>query len=203
MFTQSSQSQDNQMPLSNNHGAHELLDVHEVLGAMIGGLNQYVLLRDHVQDSELLSIMDRQYAFMLDEYNITMEAYKTGHDPKHPTRSYNMQIGNDTKYGITPSAPKKPMTSANEIDDAIISGFMLNCHKAGAKGKTAAALETTNPVVRRVLQDSVANCVEMAFEISLYQNKKGYYQVPQLAEPEMNAMLNMYGQAEQAKNMPN
>ncbi len=203
MFTQSSQSQDNQMPLSNNHGAHELLDVHEVLSAMIGGLNQYVLLRDQIQDSELLGIMDRQYAFMLDEYNITMEAYKTGHDPKHPTRSYKMQMGNDTNYGLTPSAPKKPMTSANEINDAVISGFMLSCHKAGATGKTAAALESTNPVVRRVLQDSVPNCIEMAYEISLYQNKKGYYQVPQFSEADMNVMLNAYGQADQAKNMPN
>ncbi|MBD8036574.1 spore coat protein [Solibacillus sp. A46] len=203
MFTQSSQSQDNQMPFSMNHGAHELLDVHEVLGAMIGGLNQYVLLRDQIQDPELLSIMDRQYPFMLDEYNLTMEAYKTGHDPKHPTRSYNMQIGNDTNYGIKPGEPKKPITSANEINDDIISSFMLSCHKAGAAGKTAAALECTNPVVRRVLQDSVPNCIEMAYEISLYQNKKGYYQVPQLSQQDMNTMLNMYGQAQQAKNMPN
>ncbi|WP_339214011.1 spore coat protein [Solibacillus sp. FSL W8-0372] len=203
MFTQSSQSQDNQMPFSMNHGAHELLDVHEVLGAMIGGLNQYVLLRDQIQDPELLSIMDRQYPFMLDEYNLTMEAYKTRHDPKHPTRSYNMQIGNDTNYGIKPGEPKKPITSANEINDDIISSFMLSCHKAGAAGKTAAALECTNPVVRRVLQDSVPNCIEMAYEISLYQNKKGYYQVPQLSQQDMNTMLNMYGQAQQAKNMPN
>ncbi|MCH7322880.1 spore coat protein [Solibacillus sp. MA9] len=203
MYTQSSQSQDNQMPFSQNHGAHELLDVHEVLSSMIAGLNQYVLLRDHVQDSELLNIMDRQYAFMLDEYNITMEAYKTGHDPQHPTRSYNMQMGNDTKYGLTPGTPKAPMTAASEINDAVISGFMLGCHKAGATGKTAAALETTNPVVRRVLQDSVPNCIEMAYEVSLYENKKGFYQVPQLSEQDMNAMLNRYGQAQKAKNMPN
>lgn len=48
MFTQSSQFQDNSMPLSMNHGAHELLDVHEVLSTMIAGLNQFVLLRDQV-----------------------------------------------------------------------------------------------------------------------------------------------------------
>lgn len=203
MDTQSSQSQDNSIPLSMNHGAHELFDVHEALGTMISNLNQYVLLREHVQDQELLSIMDRQYAFMLDEYNITMEAYKTGHDPQHPTRSYNMQTGNDITYGMKPSPPKKPMTAPNEICDGVISGFMLGGHKASATGKTGAALESTNPVVRRVLQDSVANSIEMAYEISIYQNKKGEYQIAQLAQPDMNAMLNMYGQAQQAKNMPN
>lgn len=203
MHTQSSQSQDNSMPLSMNHGAHELFDAHEVLGSMIAGLNQFVLLRDQVQDQELLTIMDRQYAFMLDEYNITMEAYKTGHDPQHPTRSYNMQMGNDFTYGLKPGAPKKPIQTPSEICDGVISGFMLGCHKASATGKTSAALEATNPVLRRVLQDSVPNCIEMAYEISLYQNKKGVYQVAQLSQADMNTMLNMYGQAQQAKNMPN
>lgn len=191
------------MPLSMNHGAHEVLDVHEVLSASIGALNMFIMLRPHVQDPELLNILDRQYAFMLDEYNITAECFKTGQDPSHPTRSYKMQMGNDTKYGLTPSQPKKPMTSANELDDGIISGFLLSQHKMGASGKTLAALESTNPVVRRVLQDSIPNCIEMAYELSLYQNKKGYYQVPQLSPSDMQTMLNMYGQAEKAKDMPN
>lgn len=203
MNTQSSQSQDNSMPLSMNHGAHELFDAHEVLGSMIASLNQYVLLRDHVQDQELLTIMDRQYAFMLDEYNITMEAYKTGHDPQHPTRTYNMQLGHDYTYGLTAGEPKKPIQTPGEICDGVISGFMLGCHKVGATGKTTAALESTNPVLRRVLQDSVPNCIEMAYEIALYQNKKGLYQVAQLSQSDMNIMLNKFGQAQQAKNMPN
>lgn len=190
-------------PLSMNHGAHEVLDVHEVLSSMIGGLNHYVLLRDQVQCPELLSILDKQYAFMLDEYNITVECYKTGQDPKHPTRSYNMQTGNDFTYGLTPSEAKKPIQSAQELNDAMISGFLLGIHKAGATGKTGAALEVTNPVVRRVLQDSVPNCIEMAYELSIYQNKKGIYQVPKLSPTDMNTMLNKYGPRQRAKNMPN
>lgn len=190
-------------PLSTNHGGHELFDVHEVLSTAIGGLNQCVLLREHIQDPQLLAIMDRQYAFMMDEYNITVECYKTGHDPKHPTRTYNMQMDNQFSYGISPSEPKKPMQAANELDDSIIAGYLLSMHKAGAKAKTAAALEVCNPVLRRVLQDSIPNCIEMAYEVSLYQNKKGDYQVPQLASSDMQAMLNMYGQGQMAKNMPN
>ncbi|WP_431027850.1 spore coat protein [Lysinibacillus sp. LZ02] len=203
MFTQPSESQGNQQPISMNHGAHEVMDVHEVLSACIGALNQCVLMRNQIQDPELLGILDRQYAFMLDEYNITAEAYKTGHDPKHPTKTYNMQMGNDVKYGLSAGEPKKPIQSPNEVDDEIIAGALLSMHKTSAVGKTQAALESTNPVVRRVLQDSVPNSVEMAYEISLYLNKRGMYQVPQLAQPDMNIMLNAYGQAGKAKNMPN
>ncbi|WP_332648657.1 spore coat protein [Lysinibacillus sp. 54212] len=203
MFSQPSEQNNSNTPLSMNHGGHEMFDVHEVLSASIGALNQCVLMRDQIQDPELLAILDRQYAFMLDEYNITAESYKTGHDPQHPTRVYKMQIDNQFKYGISPGEPKKPIQSANEIDDSIISGSLLSMHKALATGKTAAALEATNPVVRRVLQDSVPNCIEMAYEVSLYQNKKGDYQVPQLSTADTQTMLNMYGQAQRAKNMPN
>lgn len=203
MFTQSSESQDNGQPMSMNHGAHEIMDVHEVLSAAIGALNQCVLMRDQIQDPELLGILDRQYAFMLDEYNTTREAYQTGQDPKHPTKTYNMQISNDVNYGLTAGEPKKPIQSANEVNDAILAGSLLAMHKTGAAGKTQAALESTNPVVRRVLQDSVPNCIEMAYEVSLFLNKRGIYQVPQLSQNDMNIMLNMYGPAEKAKNMPN
>ena len=202
MFSQQNNQNEN-TPLSMNHGGHELFDVHEVLSGAIGALNQCVLMRPQIQDSELLSILDRQYAFMLDEYNITQEAFKTGHDPSHPTGSYKMQIGNDFRYGIQVSDPKKPIQSDTEISDSIIACSLLSMHKMGATGKTGAALEATNPVVRRVLQDSIQNCIEMAYEISLYMNKKGWYQVPQLSPEDSVAMLNMYGKAEGAKNMPN
>ena len=69
--------------------------------------------------------------------------------------------------------------------------------------KTMAALETTNPVVRRVLADSVPNCIEMAYEISLYQNKHHYYQVPQLAQQDMQQLLNSFAPAQGMPQMPN
>lgn len=175
-----------------NHGGHELFDVHEVLNAAVGAMNQAVILRPHVKDPELLDILDRQLRFMQDEYNITVECFKTGQDPSHPTQSYKMKQGNDYIYGMKQSQPKKPIQSANEITDEIISGFLLASAKASASHKTVAALETTNPVVRRVLADSVPNCIEMAYELAIYQNKHHYYQVPQLAQQDMQALLNAF-----------
>ena len=164
-FTQNGQ------PISMNHGGHEVLDMHETLNGLIGVLNQSVLFRPQVQDPELLSILDRQYAFTLDTYNIIVESFKTGHDPSHPTGRYQMNTGNDFKYGLEPGQPKKPIQNASEINDEMISGFLLSGHKAGAKSLVTTALEATNPVLRRVLADSVPNCLEMAYELSIYQNK--------------------------------
>lgn len=175
-----------------NHGGHELFDVHEVLSSMVAGLDQKVLLRPHVKDQVLLNMLDRQYAFSVDEYNITVECFKTGTDPSHPTSTYKMVQGNDFVYGLKPTPPKKPIQNANEITDAMISGFLLGSAKASATAKTSAALETTNPVVRRVLADSIPNCIEMAYELSIYQNKHHYYQVPQLSQQDMQGVLNSF-----------
>ncbi len=187
-----------------NHGGHELFDVHEALSGTVGALNQAILLRSHVKDPELLDILDRQYRFTLDEYNVTVECFKTGRDPSHPTGSYKMKQGNDFVYGMKPSQPKKPIQSVSEISDDIISGFLLASAKAGASMKTVAATETCNPVVRRVLADSVPNCIEMAYELAIYQNKHHYYQMPQLAQQDMQQLLNSFatvGQPAMPKNI--
>ncbi|MBE1554219.1 spore coat protein [Sporosarcina limicola] len=186
-----------------NHGGHELFDVHEALSSTVGALNQAMLLRQHVKDPELLAILDRQYRFTLDEYNITVDCFKTGRDPSHPTKSYEMTQGNDFVYGMKPMQPTKPMQSESEISDEIISGFLLGSAKTGASTKTMAAMETCNPVVRRVLADSVPNCIEMAYELAIYQNKHHYYQVPQLAQQDMQQLLNSFAPAQGQPGMPN
>lgn len=175
-----------------NHGGHEMMDMHETIGEIIAGLNQSIILRPHVKDPELLSILDRQFNFTIGAYNTIVESYNTGHDPSVPTGRYQMETGNDFTYGLKPGQPKKPMQNATEISDEIISGFLLGAHKGAAKGMTGTALETTNPVVRRVVADSIPNCIEMAYEISIYQNKHGYYQVPQYSEKDMRDMLNAF-----------
>ncbi|WP_153978374.1 spore coat protein [Paenibacillus xylanilyticus] len=178
------------IPPQLNHGGHEMFDVHEVLAGAINTLNSYTMLSQHVQDPELRDILLRQKQFMSEEYNITLECFRTGQDPSKPTQSYKMSQDNDFTYGMKPSQPKKPMLSATEICDQSISLSMLNAVKSGAVMKTTAALESTNPVVRRVLADSLPNCIEMAYEISIYQNKNGFYQVPQLPQQDMQQMLN-------------
>ncbi|QBP42841.1 MULTISPECIES: spore coat protein [Paenisporosarcina] len=187
-----------------NHGGHELFDVQELLSGAVAGLNQCVLLRPHIQDQELLTMLDNQFQFMQEEYNIIVDCFKTGQDPFKPTQSYKMSQNNDFIYGIKPTQPKKPIQSANELTDEIISGFLLGVHKTSASLKAMVALETTNPVVRRVIADSVPNCIEMAYEVSIYQNKHQYYQVPQLAKQDMMAIVNSFAPSQiKPGTMPN
>ncbi|MGG3888823.1 spore coat protein [Metabacillus fastidiosus] len=180
------------IPQQLNHGGHEFFDVSEILSGSIGVINEYTLIRDHIKDQELLDILDRQHAFMKQEYNTLVDAFKTGSKPSVSITSYNMKQNNDFIYGLKPSEPKKPAQSASDLQDQCFSNLMLGAVKSCASAKAMAALECTNPVVRRVIADSVPDCIEMAYEISLYQNKHHYYQVPQLKEEDMQQILNSY-----------
>ncbi|TCP70432.1 spore coat protein [Baia soyae] len=186
-----------------NHSGHEMFDIHEVLSVTVSTLDQYTMSRQYVKCSELLTILDRQYQFLTDEYNMLVQAFSTGEDPAHGTLRYQMTEHNDTiVYGMKPSQPKKPIHSMLEVKDEGISGHMLIMLKTLAGIRTVAATEATNPVVRRVLADSIPNCIEMAYEIFLYQNKNNFYQVPQLAEQDMVMMQNSFGLATNQPQVP-
>ena len=59
-----------------NHGGHELFDMHEVLAGTVGVLDQFMMLRQFIQDQQLADILDRQYQFILGLYNLTAECFK-------------------------------------------------------------------------------------------------------------------------------
>lgn len=173
-------------------GGHELLDAHEAIGDLVGGMEQYLLFEEHIQDQELKSILQKHRSFLTQLYNTIVDTLKTGKDPAVPTQTYNMEQSNEVIYGMQPSSPKTPAQSINEINDECISSFMLGVLKQISSSFTTTALEATNPVLRRVFSDSIPNAIEMAYEIFLYQNKNQYYQVPQLQTQDMQTLSNSF-----------
>ncbi|WP_373894946.1 spore coat protein [Virgibacillus natechei] len=180
------------MPAQESHGGHELFDAHGAISTLVGGMEQYLLYEQHIQDPELKTMLQQHKTFLTQTYNTMVETLQTGQEPTVKTQNYNMGQSNDVIYGMQPSQPKTPAQSVNEINDQCVSSYMMSVLKSGATTFTTAALETTNPVLRRVFADSVPNMIEMAYEVFLYQNKNQYYQVPQLKQADMQAMMNSF-----------
>lgn len=194
MQQQNQPQSEKNMPFTSNTtiGGHELLDVHEAIDDLVGGMEQYVLYEQQVQDEELKQMIDRHKSFMQQIYNTIIETLKTGQDPSVPTQTYHMEQNNHVTYGIQPSAPKAPAQTAQEINDECICNFMLGSLKQISASFTTTAMEATNPVLRRIVADSIPNIIEMGYELFLYQNKKQYYQVPLLKEEDMQILKNSF-----------
>lgn len=195
MHTQTNQNLQgsSQIPDQFSHGGHEVIETDGVIGGIVGGIEQYMLYEQHVQDPELKTMMNKHKAYFNQIYNSIVQAFQTGQEPTVKVQTYNFsQSSNNTIYGMQPSQPKTPAQSVNEINDACVAGFMMGLLKSNASALTMASIEATNPVVRRVLADSIPNVIEMAYELFLYENRKGYYQVPQLKQEDMQNYLNSY-----------
>ncbi|XEC97231.1 spore coat protein [Paenibacillus tarimensis] len=174
-------------------GAHETMEVHEVLTNAINGINQFQIYRTMVKDQELRQIIDHQLQFMFNEYNGMVQTLsQQGKTQAIPYRSPKNAA---PIYGLNQPAPQSPNMSMNEIDDRDIASGMLGCHKASARVKMNASLECADPELRRMMQQSAINCSEQAYEVWQFMNQKGYYQVPTMKEMTTNTTLNTYQQA--------
>jgi len=176
--------------MSTDLGAHEVIELHEVLNCAINGINQFELYRPHVTDQQLGAMLDKQLQFMSQEYNNMVQALNAnGITMRSPYRSPQMM---QPKYGLNHPQPQSPNTSPNQLDDRDIASGMLGMHKASAICKTMAALECADPNLRRMVQQGSNNCSEMAYEVWQYMNQKGYYQVPTMKQMTTNTMAQSY-----------
>jgi spore coat protein CotF len=171
-------------------GAHESVQLHEVLTCLVDGINKFQLYRPHVQDPQLRSILDKQIGFMNQEYNNMVQTVI--HHSKGEAIPYRRIKNITPSYGLKNPSPLTPNTSADEMDDRDVSSGMLGAHKASAVLKMTASLEFADPTIRRMLQQGAINCSEQAFEIWHYMNQRGYYQVPTMKQMTTQTMINSF-----------
>ncbi|MFZ5944490.1 MAG: spore coat protein [Bacillota bacterium] len=173
-----------------NYGAHEVMELHEVLTDAINGINQFELYRPHVQCQQLSSMLDRQLQFMTQEYNNMVQALNNrGITFGSP---YRAPKTGQPKYGLNNPQPQSPNTSPSQLDDRDVSSGMLGCLKSSAIMKSIAALECADPQLRRMVQQGSTNCSEMAYEVWQYMNQKGFYQVPTMKQMTTDTMVESY-----------
>lgn len=179
-------------------GAHETMEVHEILTATIDCINLFQLYRPHVKDQRLLQLLDRQFQFTINEYNQTVQILnQQGRGQAVPYRSPNNMA---PIYGLDNPAQQSPNLSMNQMDDRDVASGLLGCHKSSATMKMIASLECADPQLRRMMQQGAINCSEQAYEVWQFMNQSGYYQVPTMKEETTNTVLNSY---QTAGNMMN
>lgn len=180
------------------YGAHEVMELHEVLTDTIDGINQFELYRPYAKDPQLQTIIDRHIQFMVQEYNNLVNALNQQGTGTNVTgyRTPRTNVGMSPTYGLRNPAAQTPNTSPHEMNDQDVASGMLGCHKASAIMRMMATQEIANPQFRRMLQQCAINSSEMAYEVFQYMNQKGYYQVPTMKEITTNTVLNTYQPAQ-------
>lgn len=171
-------------------GAHETMELHEVLTSAINEINHFQLYRSMARDPQLMSMLDRHLQFMTNEYNQMVQTlHQQGNTHAVP---YRAATNKAPIYGLDNPAPQSPNMSINQWDDRDIASSMLSCHKNSASKKMLATLECAEPQLRRMMQQGAVNCAEQAYEVWQFMNQMGYYQVPTMKEQTTNTVLQSY-----------
>lgn len=148
------------------YGAHETMEVHEILNGSINMINHFSLYSLHCQNQQLRQMLDSHMQTAIQSYD-QLIAYT--HDYNAATRSMqpysqpNIQP-EQIQYGLHQSQAHMPQIHGQFNDQQIIEG-MLILHKGSAKNHIAASLECADPNVRGMLINGAVTCANQAYEV--------------------------------------
>ncbi|QRG69202.1 spore coat protein [Brevibacillus choshinensis] len=161
---------------SHPYGAHEVIELHEVLNSAVDVINTAHLYVPYIRDPQLAQMVHHQLQFMQGEYNglvFTIQGLGAGELlPYRPMRNHSAAMA-------TVAQPQhghwtEPHYAA-QMDDRDVASALLGMHKNGAKLKMAAALEAGHPQIRDLLLQGSVNCAKQAYEVWGYMQQRGYY----------------------------
>ena len=174
-------------------GAHETMDTHEILMEKISTITHFNLYGRQARNRQLQDMIARQQQEMIRSYNelvsLTRQSARTV--PMSPPVQMRGVSPQDVQYGLHNPQPIGPQADAT-LNDVEIASAMLICHKNGAKNAMWASLECADPNVRRALLNSAVSCNNQAYEVFLFMNQNGVYQVPTLSDHTAQTLLHHY-----------
>jgi len=174
-------------------GAHETLEVHEILNEKINLINHFSMYAKEAQDRHLRQMLDRHLQSAIQSYDILVSYthdYNAANNMKRPYSMPNVQP-QSIQYGLHNPSQQAPQTQGKMNDQQILMA-VLSCHKNSARNHMHASLECADPNIRQMLINGALNCANQAYEVFVYMNQQGYYQVPTMSDHTAKTFLHAY-----------
>ncbi|MGD8188641.1 spore coat protein [Brevibacillus ginsengisoli] len=166
------------------YGAHEVIELHDVLTNTINTIHTFQLYLQSIQDSSLRQIALNQLRFMTVEYNELVHFVHGLAAGK--TISYH-SFG-DWTTGVNQGNVPNALTNVHSpyrnhsMSDIELASCMLTLHKASATMRMHAALECADFKIRQLTLQGAANCAHQAYEVWDYIHSHDHYPVPSVNE---------------------
>ncbi len=184
-------------------GAHETMEVHEILNEKINLITHFSLYAEDCQNQQLRQLLDRHLQTAKQSYN-QLVAYTHDYSAAgNQSQAYsmpNIQL-NQIQYGLDNPKSQMPQTGS-KLNDQQIAWAMLSCHKNSAKNHMIALLESADPNVRQMLMNGAITCANQAYEVFALMNQQGQYQVPTMQDHTAKTFLHSYQPIQQNENEP-
>ena len=174
-------------------GAHEAMEVHEILTEKINMMNHFNLYAAQAKTPELKNMINRHIQEEIKSYD-TVVSYTHDYQsfsPLSANTNFKSVTPDQIKYGLDNPSMLAPENNTT-FNDYEIASAMLICHKNAAANGVKAALEIADPNLRQVLLNGVVNCVNQAYEVFLFMNQQGQYQIPTIKDHTAKTYLHSF-----------
>ena len=173
--------------------SHEAYDLQELALSCVNSITNMAMFLNKVQDSELKSIIQKQYDAHIQDYNMKVEylSKPEGTTMKLQVPDLCASLQSYTQSGVAP-VPVTPRTDVTEFNDReMATAYLLTLKRAGREYAWA-AMEASNPGIRTFLEDAFRMASHHAYEVWQWMVKKGYYALQPASQEVMNTVGGMY-----------
>lgn len=174
-------------------GAHETMEVHEILNEKMNLISHFSMYAQQAQDIRLRQMVERHLQTAVQSYDQLVSYthdYNAAAGMRPPYGMPNVQP-QQIQYGLHNPSQHMPQMQGRMNDHQILSA-VLSCHKNSARNHMHASLECADPNVRQMLLSGAINCANQAYEVFLYMNHQGSYQVPTMNDHTAKTFLHAY-----------
>ncbi|WP_121613571.1 spore coat protein [Mesobacillus foraminis] len=174
-------------------GAHETMEVHEILTEKLNMISHFNVYAAQTKNPELRRIIARHQQEEMKSYDAIV-AYThdyTQFTPVPPNTSLSKVIPEDIQYGLNNPSMLAPETNT-VLNDYEVASALLIAHKNGATNGVKASLEIADPNLRQMLVNGAVNCINQAYEVFLFMNQQGMYQIPQIKDHTAKTYLHSF-----------
>lgn len=174
-------------------GAHEVVECWEILNEKMNLINHFAFYEQEAQSGQLRAMIRRHMESAIMGYD-RMVAYthdysaSQGMQPPYPQPDADVER---IKYGLRNPQPVAPQ-STGRFNDMMIQRALLCCHKASAISHLQRGLEVSDPNLREMFLHGAVTCFNEAYEVFLFMNQQGSYQVPSMDNHTAKSYLHAY-----------
>lgn len=176
-------------------GAHETMEVHEILNEKMNMINHFALYASQAQDRSLRQMIERHLQTAVQAYDQLVSYthdYNAASGMGRPMGNVQVQPQH-IQYGLHNPAQQMPQPQGQaRLNDQQIVMAVLGCHKNSAKNHMQASLECADPNIRQMLLNGANTCSNQAYEVFLFMNQQGTYQVPTMNDHTAKTYLHAY-----------
>ena len=175
------------------YGAHETMEVHEILNEKINMINHFAFYSEQAKDPRLQQMIKRHLQSAINGYD-QLVAYTHNYNTVSPFTLTSSKLDvqpQQIQYGLHNPAQVSPLMNGSFADLQIVYA-LLSFHKNSAKNQLSSSLECADPNVRQMLIHEATICANQAYEVFLFMNEQGQYQVPTMQDQTAKTFLHTY-----------